>query len=73
MTEHEFRRRVAALGITSRALPAARKILVDGAGIREQARQCGVNPGYLLRLVQRIRATTVCECCGQAIRPPPRE
>lgn len=68
LTTGEFHRRVEALGIRSRALLAAHNVVVDGAGIREQARECGVHPSALLRLVRRIRHTTVCKACGQAIR-----
>lgn len=70
ITSTEFRRRVEALGIRSRAVLAAHNVIVDGQTINGQARECGVDPSYLMRLVRRIRRTEVCECCGQAIRPP---
>lgn len=71
MTADEFSRRVRALAIKSRATLAAYNVLHDGASINSQARECGVDVGYLSRLCSRIRNAQLCECCGQAIRPEP--
>jgi hypothetical protein len=67
MNKREFDRRIKALGTRSRALPAARAVLVDGVSQNAAARELEVDVGQLNRLVTRIRAVQICECCGQAI------
>ena len=68
ITSTEFRRRVEALGIRSRAVLAAHNVIVDGHSINGQARECGVDPSYLMRLVHRIRRTELCQHCGQPLK-----
>lgn len=65
MDRREFDRRVKALGTESRALPAARDVLVNGSGLRPAASKHGVDAAQVQRLVRRIEATDVCPTCGQ--------
>jgi hypothetical protein len=68
MTRHDFDNRVAALGLTSKALPAAREVLVEGQSMYFACRQHGVGYSTLWQVVTRIRATQLCRECGQEIK-----
>jgi len=46
---------------------AARLVLVDGRGVREAAREIGVDVSIVSRVVVRLRDLEVCRCCGQAV------
>lgn len=65
MTAAEFTRRVSAAGLSGRAVAAARRVLVEGLGVRAAARECEVNATAVSRAVAKIRALTLCRCCGQ--------
>lgn len=68
LSAREFSRRISALGLTSTALPAARKVLVEGRGYNSVARSHGVDPALLFRLCATIRLAEICRTCGQPIR-----
>lgn len=65
MNAETFNRRVAALGLTSKALPAARAVLCEDRSLRGAARDYGVDPGNVHRLVTWIRDARFCPECGQ--------
>lgn len=61
----DFDRRIAALGTQSRAVDAARDVLVDGEGYKPSAAKHGIDPGYLHRLCRQIESVEICAECGQ--------
>lgn len=67
MTSDDFSRRVSAARLSGRAVEAARLVLVDGRGVREAAREIGVDVSIVSRVVVRLRDLEVCRCCGQAV------
>lgn len=68
MTKSEFNRRIKATRLTSRAIPAAREVLIGGNSIYEAARSNGVSYPVLWRVVDRIRKVSPCPVCGQDLR-----
>lgn len=56
-------------GAPGLARAAAYRVLVDGAGILEAARDCGVTPGAVCRAVARLREIqlTGCPTCQRPI------
>lgn len=69
MLPSEFEKRTAGLGMSGRAVEAARLVLVYGLGVRVAARDAGLSgPGAVSRAVARIRAARICPCCGQVTR-----
>ena len=70
MTSADFKHRVAASGISGRAVQAARLVLVGGLGVRAAAREAGLSgPAAVTRTVARIQAVKICPTCGQPIQP----
>lgn len=67
MTATEFNRRLAAAGISGRAVEAARRVLVDGLGLNEAARQVAVDKAAVSRAAARLRDLKICRRCGQAL------
>lgn len=67
MNNTEFRRRVKALGLTSRTLPACRDVLVGGQTQYAAAKAHGVDESQLGKLCRRIREAEICEACGQPV------
>jgi hypothetical protein len=69
MKEAEFNRRCEAMGTKSKAIPAARDVLVNGAGYRPAATAHKVDAALLFRLCETISQIKLCKSCGQVIRP----
>lgn len=67
MTPEEFDRRVAALGLTSKALPAARAVLCENRSINGAARDFSVDPALVFRHVKTISNAVLCPHCEQVI------
>lgn len=76
MNAREFNRRVQAAGLKGRAVDAARLVLVGDQktelgpgdiGIREAAREIGVDVSIVSRTVARIRNLKLCRACDQPL------
>lgn len=68
MTKTEFNRRVKAIGLRSKGIPAAKDVLVGNASIYAAARNHDVSYPVLWRVVKRIREAALCTKCGQEVR-----
>lgn len=68
MTKTEFNRRVRATGLTSKGIPAALDVLVNGASIYVAAKDHDVSYPVLWRVVDRLNKATFCSQCGQEVK-----
>lgn len=68
MTNQEFNARAEAAGLHAKSVPACRRVLVDGLSINAAAREAGINPSTVSRMVRKI-PRGVCKCCGQPTDP----
>lgn len=58
------KQKLEALGYSGRAADAAALVIDDGLSRQAAARQIGVDPAAVTRLLNKFTKTTVCKCCG---------
>lgn len=62
----EFAKFVLASGLNAGSVDTCRRVLVDGLSINAAAREAGISPSTVSRMVRKI-PRAVCKCCGQPI------
>ena len=70
MTAAEFANLASLLpGSPGRSREAGRRVLVDGLGVNEAAREVGIKPSAVSRLVTRVRwlHSAGCPTCGRPV------
>lgn len=66
MTRREFDALATAAGLNAGSVAACKRVLVDGLSINAAAREAGISPSTVSRMVRKI-PRSVCECCGQPV------
>ena len=64
MTPREFDRLATAAGLHADSVAACRRVLVDGLSINAAAREAGISPSTVSRMVRKI-PRSVCKFCGK--------
>ena len=63
MKPADFDKFVSAADLNARSVAACRLVLVDGLGVREAAREVGMDASCVSRMLKKI-PREVCKCCG---------
>lgn len=66
MKRREFDALAKAAGLDAGSVPACSRVLVDGLSINSAARESGISPSTVSRMVRKI-PRDVCKCCGGPI------
>lgn len=56
--------KLAALGFAGRTAEAAALVIDHGISRRAAAKETGVDPAAVTRLLAKVTLTTTCRCCG---------
>ena len=67
MNSQEFNLLVSAAGLHAGSVAACRLVLVHGLSINSAARDAGISPSTVSRMLRKI-PRSVCRCCGQPVR-----
>lgn len=63
MKSSDFDKFAVAADLTAKSVAACRRVMVDGLGVREAAREAGVAASSVSRMLRKI-PSGVCKCCG---------
>lgn len=66
MNRREFDSLAKAAGLHAGSVAACRRVLVDGLSINAAAREAGLCPSTVSRMIHRI-PRGLCRCCGQPL------